>query len=297
MSNDPKDSADALPDPAEDEAPESSSRPRVAQAVDVPPPPPSEPAAPAAEPAAPAEPPATPEDVRRYVTTHLPEIRARVARKVPASRVEDATQDVVVEMLTSKALPASVAAIPAWAATLAHDVLFDARRKRKRRAKYEAPNLEPDEIAVEVALADDPWMATPWLGRAVARDPDEKRTFDMICEKARTGFTYEEIAAAHGMTLAALSNRIFRLKEKYLPLRQKYRRNLALVVIVAAAALAAVLAYLLRPEPTPKPRPLPEPAPSVTALDTPFEPAGPSATPSASSPRPIPPPDLTAPRK
>ena len=195
------------------------------------------------------------EAIRRYIAAHHKKLRAIVAGKVPESRVDDVTNDVVVEMLASRNLPATEAAVPSWAETLARNVIADGGRKRKRRARFQAPGVEVDEVAVEVALADDPWMIKPWLARLVAKDPAEQKVFDMICEKARTGHTYAEIAELHGISLTALSNQIFRLKQKYLPLRRKYRKNLAAVILLLAAALLAILFYLFggkaRPERAP----------------------------------------------
>jgi hypothetical protein len=67
-------------------------------------------------------------------------------------------------------------------------------------------------------------------------------------EKARTGMTYEALAARHGMTLAALTSRVFQFRGKYGPRYERYKRNTFFLVLLggaAAIALAIALWWLL----------------------------------------------------
>src|SRR5215472_18570121 len=89
--------------------------------------------------------------IRSYIAKHHAKLRAIVASKVSPGRVDDMVGDVVVEMLSSRNLPEAEAAIPSWAETIARNVIADVGRKRKRRARLQAPGVEVDEVAVEVA--------------------------------------------------------------------------------------------------------------------------------------------------
>jgi hypothetical protein len=59
----------------------------------------------------------------------------------------------------------------------------------------------PDEAEAE------PWMISTWLEKRVTHHESDRRTYDLLMQKAREEKTYEELAAERGETVTALKNR------------------------------------------------------------------------------------------
>jgi len=261
-----------------------------------------------------AEPPPV-DVVRAFLArpTTREQIRALAARKAPAGVIEDIVHDTFEEALraAAKAPPRDAVTLPAWIGTIGRRVIADFHAKRTRREKYEAPM--PIELA-DSGLADDGSRNVPvqawspdegpppalapnydpreapdtwpnsegrvvrWLERKVAKSPRDRETFEILLERAREGKTYGEIAGERGMTLTALSSRIFEFKGKYLPRykRERDRSILPLLLWGTGILVALVGLWLLmhRAQVTPPVVPVgPEPTPSVTASAAPFDPA------------------------
>jgi RNA polymerase sigma factor (sigma-70 family) len=255
-------------------------------------------------------------------------VRAIVAKRVPAQHVEDVVQDANEEALRAleRTPPSRDEALPAWLAQIARRVAADFLVKRARRAKYEGPMPEEPAEAhwadaesgeskrhrqapepsydprIDDAAQRHPWLARRWLEHEVADNPRDKETFEIVFEQAQGEKTYQQIAAERGMTVTALSSRIFEFKQAYIPRYKRWRNRAIIVILLAGAAVllaTAVLWWLLqrpdsiRPDPsTAPPRQLPVPSASASAPE-PFEPALPT--------RPLPPdkplPDKPVPRK
>jgi DNA-directed RNA polymerase specialized sigma24 family protein len=254
------------------------------------------------------------EVVRAFLArrTTYAQIRSLAAGAVAAQLIDDIVNDTFEEALKAavRAPPRDAATLPAWIGTIARRVIADSHAKGKRREKYEAPMpiepvdsdlpddgspnapvqaWSPDEGPPERPLTYDPRSAPDawpdgegrvvrWLERKVAKSPRDRETFEILLEKAREGKTYGQIAEERGMTLTALSSRIFEFKGKYLPRYKRERDRSILLILLLGASLVAVgvaLWLLLhRAQITPPVVPVgPAPVPSVTASAAPFDPA------------------------
>lgn len=240
--------------------------------------------------------------------TTYSQVRALAARAVPAQSIEDIVNDTFEEALKAsvQAPPRNPTTLPAWIGTIGRRVIADFHAKRERREQYEAPmpiepvdsgspddgspNLpvqawSPDEAPPALTPTYDPRDAPDawpngegrivrWLERKVAKSPRDRETFEILLERAREGKTYGEIAEERGMTLTALSSRIFEFKGKYLPRYKRERdRSILLILLFGASLVAAAVALWLllhRAQVVPV---RPAPVPSVTASAAPFDPA------------------------
>jgi DNA-directed RNA polymerase specialized sigma24 family protein len=225
-----------------------------------------------------------------------------VAEKMPEVDVADVAQDTYEEAVKAfeRAPPANSEVLLAWLETIARRAVADALEKKSRRAKYEGdiPDEPGDsdlesEAAPEPASVDDdddehPFGAGPhpiadpsvdpraidedelynaprlvrWLEGHVADNPYDRETLELVVEWSRGKKTYKQIAAERGMTLVALSSRVFEFKKKYTP-RYKRERTRAVLLLLLFGVAFAVVVYLLfrvpdaphRPHAAP-PRPL-----------------------------------------
>jgi DNA-directed RNA polymerase specialized sigma24 family protein len=188
-----------------------------------------------------------------YVSSRekLAQMRKQVARKVPGDDVDDVLNDAVTRALRAKSPPDTVNGIPGWMRTLVRRSIARYHRKKHARDEHETPTESIDEVVdprTEEGWDVDGLLIRPWLEKQVAGDERDEELFDILMEKARTGMTYEALAARHGMTLPALTSRIFVFKRKYGPRFDRYKRNTFLLLFlggVAVIALALVLWWLL----------------------------------------------------
>jgi DNA-directed RNA polymerase specialized sigma24 family protein len=206
-------------------------------------------------PAASAESPATQairDAVRAAISRRdtLADIRKRVARKVPPDDVDDVVQQALQKAVEAKVPPTSQDRIPGWLRTVVRRAI--ARYHRRKQAREEREGLTDliDEYVdprTEAGWEVDGWLIRTWLEKQVAGDDRDEELFDMLLEKAHTGMTYEALAAKYGMTLPALTSRIFRFKKKYGPRYEREKRNAILLMLGAVAVIALALAlWLLR---------------------------------------------------
>jgi DNA-directed RNA polymerase specialized sigma24 family protein len=188
-----------------------------------------------------------------YVSSRekLAQMRRQVARKVPGDDVDDVLNDAVKRALDAKSPPDTVNGIPGWMRTLVRREIARYYRKKKARDEHEALTERIDEVVdprTEEGWNVDGVLIRPWLEKQVEGDERDEELFDILMEKARSGMTYEALAVKHGMTLPALTSRIFVFKRKYGPRFDRYKRNTFLLLLlggVAAIALALVLWWLL----------------------------------------------------
>jgi DNA-directed RNA polymerase specialized sigma24 family protein len=268
------------------------------------------------------------EDVRAFLA--LPETRrqvtAIVGARVPSRDVENLVQDSLEEALRAlgRRPPSRRDGLPGWVATVSRRVVADFLAKRSRRARYEGsmpeepwdegpgrgapavdapssfaePSYDPRSEGDDAGVSD--WLVRRWLAEQVENHPRDKETFEILLEHAREGKPYGRIADERGMTLTALSSRIFEFKGKYQSRYKRWRDRTFWILLFGAAlgVLAVAIALWLwlrasapphRPEAPPPPLPS-APAPSATLpAPVPFSPALPPQPPAPAPPGPKPP--------
>jgi hypothetical protein len=150
------------------------------------------------------------------------------------------------------------------------------------------PSWDPRDDEGEAAVGG--WLVRQWIERQVAKNPRDRETFAILLEHAQGEKTYQQIAGERGMTLTALSSRIFEFKQKYIPRYKRWRSRTMVWVMLGGAvviAVAAIVLWLLLrrpaeigPDPSKLPPPPPAPVPSATlSVPPPFEPAEPPRPP------------------
>jgi DNA-directed RNA polymerase specialized sigma24 family protein len=206
---------------------------------------------------APATPPKSPaaEAMRAAVSAYvsrpdtLAAIRKKIAAKVPRHDVDDVVQTAVETALSARCPPLSQDRIPGWVHTVVRRAI--ARYHRRKQARDEKEGLtdlidEHVDPSTEEGFKIDGWMV-PWLEKQVAGDDRDEELFDMLLEKAHSDMTYEELAARHGMTIAALNSRVFRFRKKYGQRYERAKRNTILLLLGAVLAIALAIAlWILR---------------------------------------------------
>jgi len=192
-------------------------------------------------------------------------IHAHVAARVARVDVDDLVQTTWAEAARAaeRSPPAEENAVPAWLKKIAERVVADHLARRARRARYEGPTPDADvdgEYAVEANdQAVDPresepvesegWLFHRWIAEATAAHPRDRETLAILLEHIRDGVPYTRIAPERGMSLPALSSRIFEFKTKYAK-RYARRRNRAILwVVLGAAAVAVIIAWWLTRRP------------------------------------------------
>ena len=181
-------------------------------------------------------------------------------------------QDVLAEALKAadRSPPAHEDLMSSWLATIARRVVADFLAQRARRAKYEGdmpdePEGEPGApdgaAGVEASEDDEPpafpepsydpraagddegevdaWLVRQWLEKQVAGDPRDEETLAILLEHAQGEKTYQAIARERGMTLPALSNRIFEFKSRYIPRYKRWRNRAVLLLVLGGVAIVA----------------------------------------------------------
>jgi DNA-directed RNA polymerase specialized sigma24 family protein len=203
-------------------------------------------------------------------------VHANVPRGTPRDVFEEIVQKANMRALETKFRARTSATLRPWISKIAERAALDHFRRNDVQLRREDRSIDveqvPPEPADAPAGADEfdtaPWMVSQWLEKRVANHPGDKRTFDLIVQKARENKTYEQLAAERGETVTALKNRVHELKKKYLPLRRRHeeRRDAylfllrfgrqLLYVAAAAALILFALLYSLRLGPfAPAPRP------------------------------------------
>jgi DNA-directed RNA polymerase specialized sigma24 family protein len=177
-------------------------------------------------------------------------VGAHVGKKTPRHVKADLFSDAVIRALESKWLPPSPDKMDGWLATLTSRAVVDYFRRGAADLRWLRRDVEVEDQPAEPPEeidGDDAWLLTNWLADQVKHDPSDQQTYAMIVLKAQSERTYESIAAEHDITPAALANRIYRLRLKYLPVRvrQEQQRNRTIMGLLLGAVVLAVVALLV----------------------------------------------------
>ena len=226
-------------------------------------------------------------------------------RRVVRKRFRDAPEEVVDDIaqqanlaMVADTCPRAMTTARGWIAMVARRAVAAHFRRGKSEKEWLADDVDPgaehdpddadrwiegtDPTApVLPQILAEGWLISSWLAGAVANDESDAETFEMLLHKARTGETYEQIAASMNMSGDALRKRVSAFKAKYEPRRRQRDRMMMLLFLLGAATVAIAIWYALRParvEIRPDDvRPVHSSAPTKAApTDTPFEPALPT---------------------
>jgi DNA-directed RNA polymerase specialized sigma24 family protein len=218
-------------------------------------------------------------------------VDARVSAGAPVDVREEIVQETSLAVLTSRSRPRSMDTAPGWLAIVTVRAVAAHFRAEARHRRWQEPDVDVEELPDEPGDVDDAhWLIAAWLTNAVAADERDQETYELLVYKARTGRSYGQVAADHGMSETSFHKRLSRFKTKYLPRHRRRQQSMLLVLLLGAAAVAIVAWAVLRsmppaeigPDPSPPvPRIIPQVVPSVTASapDAPFEPAAPTRKP------------------
>jgi DNA-directed RNA polymerase specialized sigma24 family protein len=225
--------------------------------------------------------PSTQDRIRRVVLS-------RLTRRTPEDAIHDMLQEANIATMTSKWGPRALHTAKGWLGMVTIRAMVGYLRRGARNQKWLIGERELEPLRPEWQdreMPADGWLVSKWLARTVAGNERDQETLEILAHAARTGKGPEELAAEHGMTVAALKNRIFLLQEKYEPWRRKRRMTLAMMAIggVLAAALGALLALHSSQPAAAAVTPAPEPAASSAAASAMVDFAPPSSS-SASAP-------------
>jgi DNA-directed RNA polymerase specialized sigma24 family protein len=215
---------------------------------------------------------------------------ARFRKDFPRADIDDIVNEANIAALRSQSRPRSMATARGWLGTVAARAVAMHFRGNAVREKYLQLDDAIDEHAGEPDAGDEPeWSVSRWLAGRVADDPRDQETYELLCYKAQTGKTHQEVAADHAMTTAALKNRFSKFTARYEPQWRKRERMLLLLWLFGIGVVAAIALWLLlhpRPVVGPDISPLPAaPKPTVTASPAPFDPAQPTAPQHDTKPR------------
>jgi RNA polymerase sigma-70 factor (ECF subfamily) len=189
-------------------------------------------------------------------------VRANVPPRTRRDIFDDIVQQANLRALGTKSRAESTAKLRPWISSIAKNAAIDHFRRDTVKRGWENREVDVQELPPEPADAPErpdeaeaePWMISTWLEKRVAHHESDRRTYDLLVQKAREEKTYEELAADRGETVTALKTRVHEFKKKYLPLRRRHeeRRDMVFfllrfgrtVLLYAAAAAAILLAFL-----------------------------------------------------
>jgi DNA-directed RNA polymerase specialized sigma24 family protein len=205
----------------------------------------------------------------------------RVSEDFPRADIDDIVNDANVAALRSTSRPWSMETARGWLGTVTARAVAMHFRRGAVHAKYLELEADVEELA---APPDDdlaPRMSVSrWLAHAVADNPRDQETVEILRYKADTGKSHAEVAADHAMTTSALKNRVSKLKARYEPEWRKRERTILLLVLFGIGVVVALALWLLLRPRLPVLGPdvyPPEPKPTATVPPAPFEPAQPTA--------------------
>jgi DNA-directed RNA polymerase specialized sigma24 family protein len=221
-------------------------------------------------------------------------VAARVRADAPEALRDDLAQQANLDVLTSKSRPRSMDTASGWLAMVTTHSIARHMRAEGSRARWLETGVDfhddegPPGTAVAASSGRDDWLLSRWLAHAVAGDPRDQETFELIAYKAASSKSYEQVALEHATNESALRKRIARFQSKYRPRYRRRRVNIALALVTGALTLALLGWLFWRPTPEVAKPPPRTPLPPSTVAPPPGPPApiAPAPTPSPSPDKP-----------
>jgi DNA-directed RNA polymerase specialized sigma24 family protein len=209
-----------------------------------------------------------------------------LGRRANRQNVHDLAVDAQVAILGGEGRPESLESMPGWVDGVARNtvrVFFKGEREERKvfvsvavegrtddtsDGKGERDALDgarsrsvdgadaPDESGESTP---DAFLLSPWLRSRVKQDPEDRALLELLAYRAKSKKTYAVVAAERGMTVAAIHNRVYRLRKKYEDEWREHKRKrdtlmLALwkaakitAGVVVAAGIALLLYLVMRP--------------------------------------------------
>ena len=253
------------------------------------------PRTPSPPPPPPPPPAVTHADLQAYLARKETQKQLRIVvagvlgRRANRQNVHDLAVDAQVAILGGEGRPESLETMPGWVDGVARNtvrVFFkDEREERKvivsgavavearaddmsdgkgerdaqdgaRSRSVDGPDA-PDESGEPTP---DAFLLSPWLRSRVKEDPEDRALLELLAYKAKSKKTYAVVAVERGITVAAIHNRVYRLRNKYEDEWREHKRKrdammLALwkaakitAVVVIAAGIALLLYLVMRPK-------------------------------------------------
>jgi DNA-directed RNA polymerase specialized sigma24 family protein len=223
----------------------------------------------------------------------------KLGEDIEPALLTDLVQATCARALDAESPPTFVWGIPSWVARVTRRTIAD----YFRGGEDDAENLDrgaavDDDEGASVFDRHAPgtdWGARrmlidKWLGTQLGDDPVRHDTYDAMVESAVVGHSLEDLAAARGITVSALTNRIHKLRKELAPKAALKDRETPRMLILfglfgavflgVVAAVVLLLSLLFPPPPPPLVLPL---APSATAAPAP-SPSFDNALPTAPAP-------------
>jgi DNA-directed RNA polymerase specialized sigma24 family protein len=221
-------------------------------------------------------------------------VAGALGRRANRALVDDLANDAQEAALGTWKQADSEETMPAWVDGIARNKVREHFGELREEAKVFDRGGDPEGPNVLYTPTDDDasgWMIGSWLREQVADTPHERELYETLCYKARSKKTFAQVAAEKGTTLPSLSNRIYRLRQKYEPQWKQHRREQNRTVLLwlgFAIALAVAWWLLHRPDPVPVRPDVYPPPPSATASAPPPEPFMPAEPTEKPQPQPQP---------
>ncbi len=142
----------------------------------------------------------------------LGDIRRYVARRLPASEVEDAVQDVLLRLVSSQDAFDPDRPLAPWVQTVARNAVID--RQRKRTPSPPAAPVEEglEDRTIEAQTNAQRTLLGDWLRQAVERLPEPYR--QAVHRVDVLGQPQAEVADALGLPYSTLKSRVQRGRTK-----------------------------------------------------------------------------------
>ncbi len=236
------------------------------------------PRTPSSPPPSPPPPAVTHADLQAYLARPETQKQLRIVvagvlgRRANRQNVHDLAVDAQVAILGGAGLPESLESMPGWVDGVARNtvrVFFKGEREERKvivsspvavEGRTDDTSLDgPDAPDESSEPTPDAFLLSPWLRARVKQDPEDRALLELLAYKAKSKKTYAVVAVERGMTVAAIHNRVYRLRKKYEDEWKEHKRNrdgmmLALwkaakvtAVLVLAAGIALLLYLVMRP--------------------------------------------------
>ncbi len=201
----------------------------------------------------------SPKELRAFLCRHDVQrrirgvVRTRLGKDAPKEVAEEIVQNANLAMLEANSRPRSMATALGWVSIAAARAVIHHFRRGAGDATWLDREADVDDQPGEQGeVPGHGWSISQWLAEAVQQNSPDEETFELLVYKAQTERSYEQVAADHGITSAALRSRVHEFKKKYEP-RWRRRQGMYVLILLLGAALVAIavtLAWLLlRPTP------------------------------------------------